>query len=277
MNERLSADAKGDQCCSSDPAGDSPTNTTYRCGAAVCNDMPSWDVSLVTDMSELFRDKTSFNQPIGGWNMSSVTNMNHMLAAAESFNQPIGAWDVSSVTIMSYALRGPSTFNQPIGGWDVSSVTHMDGMLAYTSFFNQPIGSWDVSSVTKMDYMFYGLPALGYPAFTHDITGWSTPALTTSVQMFDGNSVWQGIYARPLRLAGRGRVHARRLHLPGLRGGVRRPPRRGMRVTASTSPRRRRGPRRPCGTTLNRSSHCAPRAHAPDAWCSPRGATRTRG
>jgi hypothetical protein len=156
--------------------------------------MPSWDVSLVTDMSELFRDKTSFNQPIGGWNMSSVTNMNHMLAAAESFNQPIGAWDVSSVTIMSYALRGPSTFNQPIGGWDVSSVTHMDGMLAYTSFFNQPIGSWDVSSVTKMDYMFKGLPALGYPAFTHDITGWSTPALTTSVQMFDGNSVWQGIY-----------------------------------------------------------------------------------
>ena len=107
VNACLLADAKGDQCCSSDPAGGDPTNCSVRCGAAVCNDMPSWDVSLVTDMSELFRDKTSFNQPIGGWNMSSVTNMNHMLAAAESFNQPIGAWGVSSVTIMSLRAQGP--------------------------------------------------------------------------------------------------------------------------------------------------------------------------
>ena len=192
----LDAVATGDQCCSSDPAGDSPTNTAYRCGAAACNDMPSWDVSLVTDMSSLFGDRTKFNQPIGGWNMSSVENMNHMLANAVSFNQPIGAWDVSSVTNMGYALRGPSTFNQPIGSWDVSSVTTMEGLFAYTSFFNKPIGNWDVSSVTNMRYMFYGRPDLGYPAFTYDITGWSTPSLTSSLQMFDANSLWQGIYVR---------------------------------------------------------------------------------
>jgi surface protein len=186
----------GDQCCSSDPAGDDPTTTAYRCGAAACNDMPSWDVSLVTDMSSLFGDRTNFTQPIGGWNMSSVENMNHMLANAVSFNQPIGAWDVSSVTNMGYALRGPSTFNQPIGSWDVSSVTVMEGLFAYTSFFNQPIGNWDVSSVENMRYMFYGRPDLGYPAFTYDITGWSTPSLTSSSQMFDANSLWQGIYVR---------------------------------------------------------------------------------
>ena len=186
----------GDQCCSSDPAGDDPTTTAYRCGAAACNDMPSWDVSLVTDMSSLFGDRTQFNQPIGGWNMSSVDSMEHMLSGAESFNQPIGAWDVSSVTNMRYALRGPSTFNQPIGSWDVSSVTTMEGLFAYTSFFNQPIGNWDVSSVENMEYMFYGRPDLGYPAFTYDITGWSTPSLTSSLKMFDANSLWQGIYVR---------------------------------------------------------------------------------
>ena len=271
VNECLSADAKGDQCCSSDPAGDDPTNTAYRCGAAVCNDMPSWDVSLVTDMSELFRDKTSFNQPIGGWNMSSVTNMNHMLAAAESFNQPIGEWDVSSVTIMSYALRGPSTFNQPIGGWDVSSVTHMDGMLAYTSFFNQPIGSWDVSSVTKMDYMFYGLPDFGYPAFTYDITGWSTPALTTSLKMFDGNSVWQGIYVNcghSDSLVADVCTHAASTY-PASAAAFDGPPaawhaRHCVNIAAPID-----GSLGACGTTLNRSSHCVPACDAPDALVQP--------
>ena len=58
----------------------------------------NWDVSNVTDMSNMFKEATSFNQPIGDWNVSKVTNMSNMYFNAKSFNQPIGDWDLSNVT-----------------------------------------------------------------------------------------------------------------------------------------------------------------------------------
>ena len=47
----------------------------------------NWDVSGVTDMSELFKDLTNFNDDISNWNVSNVTNMTNMFSYAESFNQ----------------------------------------------------------------------------------------------------------------------------------------------------------------------------------------------
>ena len=38
----------------------------------------NWDVSQVTDMSELFLNKYNFNDDISNWDASSVTNMNTM-------------------------------------------------------------------------------------------------------------------------------------------------------------------------------------------------------
>jgi hypothetical protein len=42
-------------------------------------------------MSELFFEKSTFNENIGGWDTStsSVTNMNHMFFGAAAFNQDI--------------------------------------------------------------------------------------------------------------------------------------------------------------------------------------------
>ena len=37
-----------------------------------------WGVSAITDMSELFKDMTSFNADISGWNTSGVTDMSSM-------------------------------------------------------------------------------------------------------------------------------------------------------------------------------------------------------
>ena len=37
----------------------------------------SWDVSLITDMSELFMDKTTFNDDISNWDVSSVTTVSY--------------------------------------------------------------------------------------------------------------------------------------------------------------------------------------------------------
>ena len=72
----------------------SAATTTY-------GNISDWDVSQVTDMSELFKDKTNFNDDISNWDVSNVTNMSVMFSDATSFNQDISSWDVSSVTDMS--------------------------------------------------------------------------------------------------------------------------------------------------------------------------------
>ena len=40
--------------------------------------MNDWDVSAIDDMSNLFKDKTTFNEDISGWNVSNVTNISSL-------------------------------------------------------------------------------------------------------------------------------------------------------------------------------------------------------
>ena len=42
------------------------------------SDIDSWDVTAIQDMSELFKDETSFNSDISSWDVSDVTNMTSM-------------------------------------------------------------------------------------------------------------------------------------------------------------------------------------------------------
>ena len=56
--------------------------------------MPNWDVSLVTNMSALFKDYPLFNGDISKWDTISVTNMESMFSGAISFDQDISAaWE----------------------------------------------------------------------------------------------------------------------------------------------------------------------------------------
>ena len=131
------------------------------------DDISTWDVSNVTSMNVMFMDATAFNQDIGNWDVSNVTDMSGMFISASSFNQDIGNWDVSSVTIMTTMFFNATTFNQDIGNWDVSNVTSMYYMFYDATSFNQDIGNWDVSNVTDMRYMFYDATA-----FNQDIGNW---------------------------------------------------------------------------------------------------------
>ena len=164
----------------------------------------NWDVSNVTDMSNMFEEATSFNQPIGNWDVSKVTNMegmfffaksfNHtlndwdvskvtnmgkMFWMAESFNQPIGDWNVSNVTKMNSMFYRSPSFNQPIGYWDVSKVSNMKTMFSWARSFNQPIGDWNVSKVTNMEYMFDFAESFNQP-----IGNWDVSKVTSMERMF---------------------------------------------------------------------------------------------
>ena len=132
------------------------------------------DVSEVTNMKDLFKDKRNFNGDISKWNVSKVTNMNSMFLSAVAFNQDIGTWNTAKVTDMSVMFSSTIAFNQDIGSWNTAEVTNMRLMFSGAIAFNQNIGTWDVSKVTNMQYMFRSATA-----FNQNISGWTLTALTS--------------------------------------------------------------------------------------------------
>ena len=145
-----------------------------------------WNTSNVTNLSSMFEGATSFNRDISGWNLSSATNISSMFKDATSFNQNINDWNVSSVTNMSSMFSGASSFVKDISSWNVSNVTDFSSMFKDSSF-NQDISSWNVSSATNMSSMFSGTH------FNQDISGWNVSNVTDFSTMFKDSSFNQSI------------------------------------------------------------------------------------
>lgn len=161
-----------------------------------------WDVSHVTHMWNLFKDKRTFNDNIGAWNTACVTTMHGMFWGANAFNQPIGLWPTGNVENMHSMFDEAFSFDQDLL-WDTSNVvdmtdmferaTSMQGDLSFLdvsnvfmmegmfreSFYNQDLSSWDVSNVANMNYMFNG-----NPRFNTNIKHWDTKSLVTFERMF---------------------------------------------------------------------------------------------
>ena len=85
---------------------------------------------------------TTFNQDIGSWDVSSVTNMSSMFSGTPTaFNRDIGSWDVSSVTqhVASCSRTPPRHSIRTSVRGNVSSVTDMRSMFENAATFNQDI------------------------------------------------------------------------------------------------------------------------------------------
>ena len=143
-------------------------------------DINSWDVSLIWDMSYLFKDATDFNDDISSWDVSSVTLMYYMFYNATSFNQNLSSWNVSNVERMYGMFQGASSFNGDISTWDVSNVTRIYYMFSDATNFNQDISNWDISNTSSLMQMFSGATS-----FNQDISNWNTENVTSLIQMFE--------------------------------------------------------------------------------------------
>ena len=154
--------------------------------SAIC----SWDTSGVTDMSDAFKNRRTFNQDISGWNVSNVVDFSGMFSGAQSFNRPLGMWNTSSATNMEYMFRGAVKFNQYIGGWNVSNVTNFSHMLFIASSFNQDISNWNVGSGEKFQFMFAKATD-----FRYSLRKWSVKEGANLISMFVLASALQSLHS----------------------------------------------------------------------------------
>ena len=123
-------------------------NALYKYGP-----IADWDTSQVTDMKELFKDKTVFNDALTNWDTSQVTDMSNMFNGCSIFNSDV-SFDTSKVEDMSNMFNGCSNFNIAVT-FDTSQVTNMSRMFENCSNFNQSV-NFDTSQVTNMSRMFEG-------------------------------------------------------------------------------------------------------------------------
>jgi len=117
----LDAVPSGEKCCSTDPGCADPSSA--RCRGAGCVDAPDWDVSRVTDMTRLFKDRTEFNQDISRWDTSSVTSFKETFRNASSFNQDLSGWGLSPGVDFTATFLDASAFAQPVWTWPHASST----------------------------------------------------------------------------------------------------------------------------------------------------------
>ena len=151
-----------------------------------------WDVTAVTDMSQVFVGESDnkyyvsgaerFDGDISKWDVSRVTSMFYMFSGAKAFNGDISKWDVSRVTNMQDMFARASAFNGDISKWNVGSVTNMRGVFFLATSFNGDISKWDVSRVTNMISMFQFAES-----FSQTLCGASAVSTANKAQMFEGS------------------------------------------------------------------------------------------
>jgi len=150
------------------------------CDATSFNgDVSKWTFPEVTDMSGMFCDATSFNGDVSKWTFPEVTDMNGMFLDATSFNGDVSKWTFPEVTDMSFMFEGAISFSGDVSKWTFPKVTNMSGMFEGATSFNGEVSEWTFPEVVYMSGMFRGAPS-----FNGDVSKWTFPNVTNMSYMF---------------------------------------------------------------------------------------------
>lgn len=155
------------------------------------------DLTGTTDLSFMFSGCTALTSiaNMNSWNVSAVTNMSNMFFGDTVFNQDISSWDVGLVTNMSNMFLAAASFNQNIGSWNVSNVTNMSSMFEQATAFDQNIGSWDVSAVINFASFMVGKTPSTFNYLNLDAiyNGWSQLTLFSGINISFGTAEYSAI------------------------------------------------------------------------------------
>ena len=160
----------------------------YKANPDSFTDKPigSWDVSRVTDMSNIFRYYTNFDEDLSNWNVSNVIKMSEMFNGCTKFTGiglDMWATKVHNVKDMRFMFYGCTQFIQDLSNWNVSNVEKMDGMFYdCRSFIGTGLDKWGdkVLNVKYMSSMFYGCTK-----FNQDLSAWKISKDTVITDIFN--------------------------------------------------------------------------------------------
>ena len=148
-----------------------------------------WNVSGVTDMSDAFMHRGTFNEDLGAWDVSQVLNMSQMFRGAFNFNQSIAHWEISKVSNMTNMFTDVSSLSDQNKGLIHSSFsTNKNWPYKWSSFVGggpQPVA---VTTITKPIHTTRG-PEIITPLTRQmtpkilDMVTIIQPTLTTQIKM----------------------------------------------------------------------------------------------
>ena len=161
------------------------TDSMFANALAFNQDISSWDVRQLNNMSSMFNNANKFNNgavgDVGGkpltWTTSNLTSMANTFGDARKFNQDISSWNVSNVTNMTGLFENCFIFNRNISSWNVGRVTNMYNMFSGATIFDQNIRYWVVGLSTPLTNMFSGATAMA--ARYGSVPGYGTTPLYT--------------------------------------------------------------------------------------------------
>ena len=186
-------------------------------------DVTNFDISHVTDMTNMFSGDTNLTKIIGlsTWNVGNVTSMNSMFAGDTALtNLDSSNWKPLKVTNMAAMFKGCSglksitlnwgqstknvqNFSEMFSGdsslteinglsdWDVSNATDFRWMFTNDTSLTEINGlsGWDVSNATQLYNMFSGDSSLK----SMDLSNWKTSKVTDLSSLFNGDTALQTV------------------------------------------------------------------------------------
>lgn len=171
----------------------------YNC--SLISDIPNinqWDVSNVTDMTNMFNGANNFNADISKWNTGNVTKMARMFAELDVFNQDISNWNTSKVTDMRAMFRNAKNFNQDLSKWNTENVTNFDSMFLEAVSFNQNLGTFNLKNATKASKMLND-SGLSCENYSKTLQGWANNPDTNNGISFGAKTLKYGDAGKTFR------------------------------------------------------------------------------
>lgn len=149
-----------------------------------------WNVSNVTDMTQMFAGCTTYDQPMDLWNVAKVTEFVGMFQNCKMLNKSINAWVMTKATDLSYMFAGCTSYNQPMDRLRPAGNTAINAsyMLQGCTSFNSPIAGFIQTNIKLLTSMLADCIL-----FNQDMSGVSFGNNVDITGMFDGCKAFNGL------------------------------------------------------------------------------------
>ena len=93
-------------------------------------------MSSVTSIGSMLRTQTNYNEDLSSWNVSNVVNMSNIFFGSTSFDQNLSSWDIAKVTNFTNFSRdatfSTSNYDAILIGWEATLQAAFPNGSGYT-------------------------------------------------------------------------------------------------------------------------------------------------